>query len=148
MGATRWFAATCRQVVPLDRWVFRRTRGRVSVLGAGWLVPTLSLTTTGRRTGQPREQPLVYIRDGADYVVIGSNWGQRHQPAWSANLLANPRASVLVAGARVPVLATLVVGEGRDELWQRLVQIWPAYTAYVGRAGQRDIRLFRLTPQE
>jgi deazaflavin-dependent oxidoreductase (nitroreductase family) len=147
LGATRWFPAFARQLVPLDRWTFRRTKGRFSLFGAGWLLPTLVLTTTGRRSGLPRHQPLAYVRDGDDYVIVGSNWGQGHQPAWSANLLAKPEASIQIGGLQVPVRAQLVVGEPREALWAELVRIWPAYEAYVARAGGREIRLFRLTPR-
>jgi deazaflavin-dependent oxidoreductase (nitroreductase family) len=147
ISATRWFAAFARRLVPLDRWVFQRAGGRFSVLGAGWLVPTLVLTTTGRRSGRPRHQPLVYIRDGDDFVVIGSNWGQDHHPAWSTNLLANPDASVLVDGRHVQVRAELVAGEQRQAMLARFVNLWPAYRAYVARASGRDIRHFRLTPR-
>jgi deazaflavin-dependent oxidoreductase (nitroreductase family) len=147
LGHQRWFAATFRRLVPLDRRVYRWTNGKFSPLGAGWLIPTLMLTTTGRRSGLPRSQPLVYARDGDDFLVIGSNWGQAHQPAWSGNLLANPAASVMVDGREVAVTARLVPhGPERDGLFTKLENEWPAYRSYVGRAAHRDIRLFRLRP--
>lgn len=148
LGHKRWFAATFRRLVPMDRVVFRWTNGRFSPLGAGWLIPTLLLTTTGRRSGLPRSQPLVYAREGTDFLVIGSNWGQAHQPTWSGNLLANPDATVTVGGRRVPVTAALVPhGPEREQLFIKLANEWPAYRSYVDRAAHRDIRLFRLTPK-
>ncbi|MBO4206271.1 nitroreductase family deazaflavin-dependent oxidoreductase [Micromonospora echinofusca] len=143
LGHRRWFAAGARLLVPADRLVGRLTRGRVVALG---LIPSLIITTTGRRSGQPRSNPLLYVRDGDGYVVIGSNWGQTHQPAWALNLLADPGAEVTVGGQRIRVRAELATGAERDRLWQLLVTEWPAYETYVERAGGRDIRIFRLAP--
>lgn len=118
--------------------------------GGGWfalgLIPSLVITTIGRRSGKPRSNPLLYVPDGDAYVVIGSNWGQTQQPAWSLNLLAEPTAEVDVRGRRIPVRAVLATGAERDRLWQLLVTEWPAYRAYVERAGDREIRVFRLEP--
>ena len=130
-----------RLLVPADRLVGRLTRGRVVALG---LVPSLLLTTTGRRSGQPRTNPLSYARDGDAYVVIGSNWGGRAHPAWSSNLLANPGAMVTVRGREIPVRAILARGEERDRLRAELIKVWPAYATYEHRAAHRTLRIFRL----
>ncbi|MCP3782562.1 nitroreductase family deazaflavin-dependent oxidoreductase [Micromonospora sp. A3M-1-15] len=143
LGHQKWFAATMRLLVPADRLVGRLTKGRVVAFG---LVPSLVLTTTGRRSGKPRSNPLLYVPDGDAYVVIGSNWGQQHQPAWSLNLLAQPAAEVDVKGRRIPVRAEPISGEERERLFTRLVAEWPAYRTYVERAGGREIRVFRLVP--
>ncbi|MGW4463367.1 nitroreductase/quinone reductase family protein [Micromonospora sp. NPDC004704] len=139
----RWFARTVRFVVPVDRVIGRLTRGRVVALG---IAPSLIITTTGRRSGQPRSNPLLFVRDGDAYVVIASNWGQAQHPAWSLNLLADPSATVTLDGARRPVRATLAEGAQRERLWQLLLTEWPAYQTYVERAGGRDLRIFRLAP--
>jgi deazaflavin-dependent oxidoreductase (nitroreductase family) len=107
-------------------------------------LPTLLITTTGRRSGQPRTQPLLYVTDGDALVVVGSNWGQQYHPAWSANLLADPSATVNVDGEDIPVRASLVDGAERDRLWRLLREKWPAYRAYEQRAADREIRIFRL----
>ncbi|GAB3872288.1 hypothetical protein GCM10027610_137470 [Dactylosporangium cerinum] len=91
LGHRPWFAAAARRVVRLDRWLQRRSKGRIVPINAAG-VNTLLLTTTGRRSGQPRSQPLLFVRDGGDFIVIGSNWGQAHHPAWTSNLLADPAA--------------------------------------------------------
>lgn len=145
LGHKRWFAAAGRLLVPADRLVGRLTRGRVVALG---LIPSLVITTTGRRSGRPRSNPLLYVGDDDAYVVVGSNWGQTHQPAWALNLLADPLATVTVKGRLVPVRARVVVGAERDRLWRKLVTVWPPYETYVRRAGGRDIRVFRLEPVE
>jgi deazaflavin-dependent oxidoreductase (nitroreductase family) len=143
LGHQPWFAAFGRRVVPLDRFVMSHGPARWST-GRMFGLPTLLLTTTGRRTGQRRSQPLLYVTDGAALVVVGSNWGQAHQPAWSANLLAEPDATVTLDGAEIAVRATLVAGAERERLWERLRAEWPAYRTYERRAAGREIRMFRL----
>ncbi|HET6212885.1 MAG TPA: nitroreductase/quinone reductase family protein [Micromonosporaceae bacterium] len=144
LGHRPWFARVFRGLVPLDRAVGRLTRGRFVALG---LVPSLLLTTTGRRTGRSRTCPLLYVRDGDAYVVIGSNWGRPGQPAWSGNLLTDPVATVTVGGTAIPVRATLVRGADRDRLRTRLLAEWPAYATYEQRAAGRRLRIFRLDPR-
>lgn len=143
LGHRAWFSRVARTMVPLDRTLGRLTRGRFVTLGLREL-PSFLITTTGRRTGQPRTQPLFYTTDGDDYVVIASNFGQRHHPAWSSNLLADPAAVVNLRGVEVPVRAELVSGAERARLWQIAVQRWPAYSTYEYTAAHRKIRIFRL----
>ncbi|HKT00132.1 MAG TPA: nitroreductase/quinone reductase family protein [Rugosimonospora sp.] len=145
VGAQRWFAAVGRRLAPLDRRVYQLTKGRWSVIGRHGL-PSLLITTTGRRSGLPRTQPLLYATDGDGYVVVGSNWGQAHHPAWSANLLARPTAQVTLGDREFEVRATLTTGAERDRLWVLVQRIWPGYAAYAERADGRQIRIFRLTP--
>jgi deazaflavin-dependent oxidoreductase (nitroreductase family) len=143
LGHQAWFAATARRLVPVDRWLAARTGGRWSVIGRHGL-PSLRLTTIGRRSGQPRTQPLLYTGDGDAFVVVGSNWGQQHHPAWSANLLAHPDATVTVGDTPIPVRAVLASGAERDRLWTMVLKTWPAYRTYEQRAAGRDLRIFRL----
>jgi deazaflavin-dependent oxidoreductase (nitroreductase family) len=104
-------------------------------------------TTTGRRSGRPRTNPLTYARDGGDYVVVGSNYGKAHHPAWSANLIAEPRATIHIQGRELPVEAELVTDQDeRQRLWTLMTRVWPAYDAYARRSG-RQIRIFRLRPR-
>lgn len=143
LGHRPWFAALGRRMVPVDRWLERRTRGRLTILGRN-VFPQLLLTTIGRRTGAARTTPLLYAEVGSDWVIAASNWGQEHHPAWSTNLIANPDAYIEVGGALVPVTAWLTGGVERLELWVVLRQVWPAYDVYAERSG-REIRVFRLT---
>lgn len=143
LGHHRWFGKAARLLVPADRVVGRLTRGRVVALG---LIPSLVITTTGRRSGKPRSNPLVFVPDGDAFVVIGSNWGQTQHPGWAMNLLADPTAEVDVKGRRVAVRAEWASGAERERLWQLLVTEWPAYRTYVQRAGGREIHIFRLAP--
>jgi deazaflavin-dependent oxidoreductase (nitroreductase family) len=131
--------------VPLDRLIGKLTRGRFVALGLRD-VPSMLLSTTGRRSGQARATPLLFAPDGDGFVVIGSNWGQQHHPAWSTNLLADPTATVTVGGRSIPVRARLVDGVERVKLRGLLLEVWPAYATYEQRSGGRDLRIFRLEP--
>jgi deazaflavin-dependent oxidoreductase (nitroreductase family) len=143
IGHTTWFARLGRAVVPLDRAIQRRTRGRFTVLGAQ-VLPQLLLTTTGSRSGLPRTVPLLYADHDGGFVVVASNWGQRSHPAWSSNLLADPSAVVEIAGRRTPVLARELGGSERARVWSVVTEMWPAYDTYAERSG-RDLRIFLLS---
>jgi deazaflavin-dependent oxidoreductase (nitroreductase family) len=142
LGHQKWFAAVGRRLVPVDRAIIRATKGKLSVIGRHGL-PQCLLTTTGVRSGQPRTTPLLYAVDGESFVVAGSNWGQRHHPAWTANLRANPEAVLTLGDERVPVRGRLATGAERARLWELLLAAWPAYRTYDERAG-REIRVFVL----
>jgi len=145
LGRTRWFARAGRAVSTLDRRLQKATNGRLSILGKPTL-PHLILTTTGRTSGEPREALLLYAVDGEGWVVIGSNWGQGHHPAWSGNLLVEPRAAVTIGGVSTPVTASLATADERARLLPALLEVWPAYENYASRASGRELRVFRLAP--
>jgi deazaflavin-dependent oxidoreductase (nitroreductase family) len=142
LGHRRWFIRLARAYVPVDRLVARLSRGRLVAMGLRSL-PFFLLTTVGRRSGSPRTVPLLYLPDDPDFVVIGSNFGQTHHPAWSSNLLANPAATVNLRGQPIQVQARLVLGDERDALITRLREMWPAYATYETTAA-RTLRVFRL----
>jgi len=143
-ASTRLGSWSVRSLMPLDRRLLLRTNGRRTVLGPLG-APILILETTGRRSGEPRLSPLLFARDGAGVIVVGSNFGQAHHPAWTGNLLAKPTAVVIAAGRRIPVTAALLEGDEAESAYQKLVDITPVYAAYRGRTD-RQIRVFRLTP--
>ena len=144
MAATAWFCTVGPVVLPpVDRTLHWLTGGRL-ILGR-LLVPTLLLTTTGRRSGEPRDAPLACMPADGGWYVVGSNFGRDHHPAWTANLIATPEATVSFAGRTTEVVARLLSDEGRAEVWPRLVAVWPVYDTYVARAD-RDLRVFHLTP--
>lgn len=142
-AATRAGSWMIRALTPLDRRLLERTDGKYTLLGPVG-APVILLTTTGRRSGRPRTQPLLYVHDGDTLYVIGSNFGRAHHPAWTANLLAEPSATVTIAGERIPVIATPLEGPDKEPIFQRFVQVASAYAAYRDRTT-RDLRIFALT---
>ena len=105
----------------------------------------LILHTTGRRSGQPRETPLSYTKDGETYVVIASDGGSPHDPDWYLNLQADPDVEVDVRGHRSRVHAETVAGVERDRLWRQAVGSYGGYAGYQARAD-RQIPVVRLSP--
>ena len=117
------------------RAAYRATGGR---LGGKFLgVPVLLLTTTGRRSGEPRTQPLYYVDRGERLAVIASNAGENSSPAWWLNLKADPRATVQIARKVFPVTAREATGDERDELWQAAVAQDDSYEVYRARTSRR-----------
>jgi deazaflavin-dependent oxidoreductase (nitroreductase family) len=107
--------------------------------------PTMLLETTGRKSGQARISPLLFARDGDSILVVGSNFGQQHHPAWTGNLLAAPVAAAIIRGKRIPVTAALLVGDEAEAAYQRMVELTGVYAKYRTRTD-REIRVFRLNP--
>ncbi len=128
----------------LNTPVYRLTRGRL--LARVGKAPVLLLTTTGRKSGQPRTAPLVYLADDERMVVIGSNAGNAKVPAWALNLKADPEAEVEVRGRRLPVRARVAEGAEREDLWRRCNEQYAGFDDYAQRTG-RDIAVFVLEPR-
>jgi deazaflavin-dependent oxidoreductase (nitroreductase family) len=132
--------AAGRLNVPL----YRASRGRLFGQIAG--TPVLLLTTIGRRSGQARTAPIVYLADGDRLIVIGSNAGHKAAPAWSLNLAAHPDADVQVGSKRRKVRARIAEGEERAELWRKMNEQYSGFDDYSARTT-REIRLFVLEPR-
>ncbi|MDL5202186.1 nitroreductase/quinone reductase family protein [Streptomyces sp. ALI-76-A] len=138
------FAKVAPYVIPaLDRAVHRLTRGKV--LLSAQLLPGVILTSTGARTGLVRRTPLACMPEegGRSWILVGSNFGRPGHPAWTANLLARPDATVSWKGRDIPVTARLLAGEERAAAWQAVLKFWPPYATYQARV-EREIRLFRI----
>jgi deazaflavin-dependent oxidoreductase (nitroreductase family) len=99
---------------------------------------TLLLTTIGRRSGEPRELPLIYGRHGDDYLVVASKGGAPEHPAWYRNLQANPDVEVQVGPERFKATARTATPEERPEMWKIMTGEWPAYDDYQ-RKTDREI---------
>lgn len=136
-------------LVPLDRTVFRATRGRASLAHFGTdksqVMQNLLLTTTGRKSGKTRDSPILFLDHDGGWVVVGSRYGSDTHPGWTYNLLADPNASVLVRGRRVPVHARQLSTEEVQQLWPSLLELYPAWQDYRERTD-REFRAFHLTP--
>lgn len=108
-------------------------------------VPTLLLTTTGRRSGQRRRSALIYGRDGDAYVVVASKGGAPEHPAWYLNLSETPDVEVQVLRDVFPARARTATGPERDRLWAVMTATWPAYDQYQARTD-REIPVVVLEP--
>lgn len=135
-----WLKATGKLNVP----VYRLSRGRLmNTVGTG---PVLLLTSTGRRSGQKRTAPVLYLKDGERFVVVGSNAGNARAPAWSYNLETNPDAEIEIRGDRRPVRARVAEGEERAELWRKVNEMYEGFDDYDAKTA-RDIAVFVLEPR-
>lgn len=145
MATSSWFRTVGPKVVPpTDRFLHKVTGGRIIMSRA--LVPSMVLTTTGRKSGLERESPLACVpQEGGGWWVVGSNFGREAHPAWTGNLIAEPRAKVSYEGRTYHVLARLLDDEEKDRIWDTLTGAWPAYQMYVQSSG-RNLRVFDLQP--
>ena len=140
---TRPGSWTVRTLVPVDRWVLTKSQGKFTALGP-FGSPLLLLTATGAKSGLPRTTPLVYLLDGDRILVVGSNFGQEHHPAWSTNLLAHPDATVTIGGITYPVHARLLDGDERIAGWHKFEEAARPYQVY-GTRTDRTMRVFALS---
>ncbi len=147
MGSRRWFAAFVRRFgARFERLAYRITRGRLTP--SGWIAPVLLLTTTGRRSGRERTTPLMYIRDGANFVVSCENFGQSRQSAWPLNLDAEPHARVQVGSNVFECHARRLDYEEADRYWPALVESYPGHATYRERSGVRHTFVLKPEPSE
>jgi deazaflavin-dependent oxidoreductase (nitroreductase family) len=121
-------ATGLRLVGKLNAPIYRLSGGRVG--GKLGKAPILLLTTTGRKSGQPRTAPVLYLADGDRFVVINTNAGNAKTPAWSLNLRADPEAEVEVGRNQVKVRARIAEGEEREDLWRRHMQQYEGWDYY------------------
>lgn len=99
-------------------------------------VPTLILTTLGRRSGKPRRLALIYGQDGDAYVVVASKGGAPQHPEWYLNLVDNPEVQVQVLADRFRANARTATPEEHAALWPRMAAIWPAYNDYQAKTDR------------
>ena len=125
----------------IDR--YRETDGEVGYLWNG--ATALLLTTTGRKSGEPRTQPLIFARDGDDYLVVASMGGAPNHPAWYLNLTANPAAEIQVRADVIPVTARTASDDEKPRLWKIVTEVWPNYDVYQTRT-ERPIPVVVLSP--
>jgi len=119
-----------------------------SALGVPARIPTLLLTTKGRKSGRDVFSPLIYTQSPTGFVVIASNGGAPEHPNWYRNLLASPVCDIQVGPQRYRVRARIAVGEDRATLWAKMMKTWPRYDSYQQRAKGRQIPLVVLEPQK
>jgi deazaflavin-dependent oxidoreductase (nitroreductase family) len=127
----------------VDRPLMRLTTGRIRL---SFVVPMLLLSCRGAKSGLLREVPLLYVPDGDHVLLMGSNGGQTHEPAWCHNLRHEPRVSCALKGRVRKFRARELCGAEREEAWRGAVAVYPGYDRYAQRV-ERLIPVFRLVPE-
>jgi deazaflavin-dependent oxidoreductase (nitroreductase family) len=126
----RWLAVRWTR---LHVWLLRRTKGRLRFgFFFGGDMPVLALTTTGRKSGQPRSSVAAYLRHGDAFAIVASNAGANRPPAWWLNLQADANAEIDAEGNRLRVRARVAEGDERERLWSRFVEANESYERYRG----------------
>jgi F420H(2)-dependent quinone reductase len=127
-------------------FLYQRTGGRLGHTIPGVPGKMLLLDHVGAKSGTKRTSPLLYVKDGADVVVIASKGGFPKNPAWFHNLMANPDTSVQIGSERRPVHARVAAPEERERLWDLAVAAYRGYEDYRARTD-REIPLVVLEPR-
>jgi F420H(2)-dependent quinone reductase len=131
-----------RLLSKIDGWMMRHAKLRLLARSA----PALLLTTIGRKSGQPRTTPVLYLREGTAIVVVASKGGMPNHPLWYLNLAANPHVEVEVDGQKMAMLARQATEEEKQRLWPKLLEMYPDFATYQART-QRDIPVIFLLPK-
>jgi deazaflavin-dependent oxidoreductase (nitroreductase family) len=144
---TRWHETLLkflrRLITSSNVWLLKVSKGR---LGNNFLgVPVLLLTTTGRKSGQQRTQPLYYLESGDQIVLVASNAGTATDPAWMLNIQANPTVSVDVRGQDRRMKARVASAEEKAELWPQLTGMFPKWQMMEDRS-KRSFKVVVLDP--
>jgi deazaflavin-dependent oxidoreductase (nitroreductase family) len=109
-----------------------------SLGGGKGMVPTLLLTTMGRKSGRFLTLPLIFGESGSDYVVVASKGGAPAHPAWYLNLDASPDVQVQIKADRFKARARTASGAERTALWSKMVALYGPYADYQ-RKTERQI---------
>lgn len=132
----------------VDHGLMAISKDRWSVPSLVTGLPCVMLTSTGARSGLAKTVPVVGVPDGDDIVLIASNWGQSHHPAWYYNLKKDPAATLKFNGATRRYTAREVTEQREyDRLWDKAVRIYFGYGKYKARVGARHIPILVLTLQ-
>lgn len=123
--------------------LFQISNGRL--LGSVGNLPSLLLTTEGRRTGKPRTSALIFLEWENKYVIVASYGGNPKPPAWLLNLTSNSKVTVNLPGLQLKANATVAEPAIRDLLWPKLLEFYPSFGEYEVLAG-RTIPVVILDP--
>ncbi len=142
---TVWFDRVIgRRFYVAHRAVYQASGGWVGHRsGAG---PMLLLTTVGRKSGLLRTHPLLYMPDGANYVVVGSNGGRPEPPAWVLNLTSTPKVKVQVGRTVFYAHARLLRGDDAAAMWPRLTEHYSGWS-YYQELTERELIVVSLEPR-
>jgi F420H(2)-dependent quinone reductase len=127
-------------------FLYQRTGGRLGHTIPGVPGKMLLLDHVGAKSGTKRTSPLLYVKDGANVVIVASKGGFPKNPAWFHNLMANPDTTVQIGSERRPVHARVAAPEERERLWDMAVAAYHGYEDYRARTD-REIPLVVLEPR-
>jgi F420H(2)-dependent quinone reductase len=113
----------------INTFMYRRGAGE-GLGGTFQKIPVALLTTTGRKSGQPRVSPLYFLRDGDRVIVAASKGGAEKNPMWYLNLKANPKVSVQIKKEVLELNARDATNDERANYWPQLVKMYPSYDDY------------------
>ncbi|HEY2565115.1 MAG TPA: nitroreductase family deazaflavin-dependent oxidoreductase [Acidimicrobiales bacterium] len=128
----------------IDKVLLRVTDGRFSAPEILAGIPVVIVCTTGARTGQRRETPLLGVPVGEDLAVIGTHFGQPGTPGWYYNLRAHPETEVAYRGKSIPARAREAEGDEWTTVWAQARQVYAGYEAYARRIRNRPIHIMLL----
>ena len=136
-----------RTMYPIDKGLYRLTKGRLTVPGLMAGLPVIMMTTTGAKTGKDRTMPLVGIPMGDDLAVMGSNFGQSSTPGWVYNLRAKPEATVEFGSESVAMAARSATTAETERAFEAGAAFYGGFPKYRQRASHRELEVFVLEPQ-
>jgi deazaflavin-dependent oxidoreductase (nitroreductase family) len=146
LGHVRSFTVAIRYAgSKLDRVLYRASGGRITLTGPS--LPTMLLTTRGRKTGKPRTVPVFYVRDGHNLVAACENFGLAAPASWPGNLRADPLATIQIGSVVAGYRARPATTEEAERAMPRLLSVWPAHDTYLQRTGTRYIFVFEPVPR-
>jgi deazaflavin-dependent oxidoreductase (nitroreductase family) len=132
-----------RSLMSTNVFLYRLTGGRLGGKMGGQNV--LLLHTIGRKSGKTYITPTNYYRDGENYVLVASNWGEASHPSWYFNLLHQPSTHIQVLDQLIQVQAHPASGEEYARLWSYVTGKNAFYVRYQQKT-KRQIPLIILTP--
>jgi F420H(2)-dependent quinone reductase len=112
-----------------NTWIFKKSGGK---LGDKFLrgAPVGILTTVGRKSGEKRESPLLFLQEGSRIILVASQGGRANNPMWYLNLLANPKVSFQTKTEVLQLTAREATDAERDEYWPKLDAMYPDFVNY------------------
>jgi len=133
-----------RVMSKINAFVYRNSGGK---LFNTWLrgAPIMLLTTTGRKSGQPRTAPLLFLEDGDNVIIVASQGGMSTNPAWYLNLQADPACEIQIGNKRRPMVARRASDDEKADYWPRLTAMYRDFDDYQART-ERNIPVIVLTP--